>query len=81
MIMVSPWSKGGYVCSQVFDHTSVIRFIEARFADDHPDLMESNITPVASRGGGRPHLGIQLRHTRCVVRAAPGASPPTFRRI
>ncbi|HVU99906.1 MAG TPA: alkaline phosphatase family protein, partial [Verrucomicrobiae bacterium] len=27
-IMVSPWSRGGRVCSQVFDHTSVIRFLE-----------------------------------------------------
>ncbi|WP_082079443.1 phosphocholine-specific phospholipase C [Cupriavidus basilensis] len=31
MMVVSPWSKGGWVCSQVFDHTSVLRFIEARF--------------------------------------------------
>lgn len=45
MIVVSPWSKGGWVNSQVFDHTSLIRFMEARFADDHPDLVESNITP------------------------------------
>jgi len=27
-IVVSPWSRGGYVCSQIFDHTSVIRFLE-----------------------------------------------------
>ena len=27
-ILVSPWSRGGYVCSQVFDHTSVIQFLE-----------------------------------------------------
>jgi phospholipase C len=44
MIVVSPWSKGGYVCSQLFDHTSVIRFIEKRFGHNH-DLGESNITP------------------------------------
>jgi phospholipase C len=31
MLVVSPWSKGGWVDSQVFDHTSVIRFLEARF--------------------------------------------------
>ncbi|MYT24235.1 phospholipase C, phosphocholine-specific, partial [Streptomyces sp. SID7760] len=31
MIVVSPWSKGGYVCSETFDHTSVIRFMEKRF--------------------------------------------------
>lgn len=44
MLVVSPWSKGGYVCSQVFDHTSVIRFIEKRFGHSH-NLAESNITP------------------------------------
>ncbi|MDB6000076.1 MAG: phospholipase phosphocholine-specific [Rhizobacter sp.] len=26
--VVSPWSKGGRICSQLFDHTSVIRFME-----------------------------------------------------
>jgi phospholipase C len=26
--IVSPWSRGGHVCSQVFDHTSIIRFLE-----------------------------------------------------
>ena len=44
MIVVSPWSKGGWVNSEVFDHTSLIRFIEQRFAGDHPDLIETNIT-------------------------------------
>jgi phospholipase C len=28
MIVVSPWSRGGWVDSQVYDHTSVIRFLE-----------------------------------------------------
>jgi phospholipase C len=45
MIIVSPWTRGGWVNSQVFDHTSLIRFLEARFADGRPDLVESNITP------------------------------------
>jgi phospholipase C len=40
MLAISPWSRGGYVCSEVFDHTSVIRFIEARFG-----VKEPNITP------------------------------------
>jgi phospholipase C len=43
MIVVSPWSKGGYVCSQVFDHTSLIQFIERRFADSSPKLFETQI--------------------------------------
>ena len=44
MIVVSPWSKGGWVCSQVFDHTSLIRFLERRFAPRHHGLIETNIT-------------------------------------
>jgi phospholipase C len=31
MYVVSPWSKGGWVNSQVFDHTSMGRFLEKRF--------------------------------------------------
>lgn len=36
MYVVSPWTKGGWVNSQVADHTSVIRFIEARFGVQEP---------------------------------------------
>lgn len=28
MLVISPWSKGGRVCSQLFDHTSQLRFME-----------------------------------------------------
>jgi phospholipase C len=28
MLIASPWSRGGYVNSQVFDHTSVLQFME-----------------------------------------------------
>ena len=40
MIVISPWSKGGWVNSEVFDHTSLIRFMERRFG-----VLEPNITP------------------------------------
>jgi len=40
MYVISPWSKGGWVNSQVFDHTSVLRFLEARFG-----VPETNISP------------------------------------
>lgn len=40
LIIVSPWTKGGWVCSEVFDHTSVIRFLEKRF-----NVYEPNISP------------------------------------
>jgi phospholipase C len=44
MIVVSPWSKGGYVNSEVFDHTSLIQFIEKRFGKKYSGITESNIT-------------------------------------
>jgi len=40
MTVISPWSTGGWVCSEVFDHTSIIRFMEQRFG-----VHEPNITP------------------------------------
>ena len=45
MIVISPWSKGGWVNSEVFDHTSLIRFVERRFRKQHPGIIEPNITP------------------------------------
>ena len=36
MYVISPWTRGGWVNSQVFDHTSVLRFIEARFGVREP---------------------------------------------
>ena len=38
LYVVSPWSKGGFVNSQVFDHTSVIRFLETRFGVHEPNI-------------------------------------------
>jgi phospholipase C len=45
MLVISPWSKGGYVNSQVFDHTSILRFLEQRFGTSKAGLEETNITP------------------------------------
>ncbi|MGO4775609.1 alkaline phosphatase family protein, partial [Lysobacter sp. 2RAB21] len=38
MFVISPWSKGGWVNSQVFDHTSVLRFLESRFGIAEPNI-------------------------------------------
>jgi len=38
--VISPWSRGGWVCSQVFDHTSIIRFLEARFGVEEPNISQ-----------------------------------------
>ncbi|WP_441247751.1 phosphocholine-specific phospholipase C [Kitasatospora sp. McL0602] len=40
LLVVSPWSRGGKVCSQVFDHTSVLQFLEK-----WTGVAEPNISP------------------------------------
>lgn len=40
LLVVSPWTRGGWVNSQVFDHTSVLRLLEQRFG-----VAEPNISP------------------------------------
>jgi phospholipase C len=38
MIVASPFSRGGFVCSDVLDHTSILRFLERRFGAEVPNL-------------------------------------------
>jgi phospholipase C len=37
-LVISPLARGGYVCSDVFDHTSTLRFIERRFGVEVPNV-------------------------------------------
>ena len=39
-IVVSPFSAGGWVASETFDHTSMLRFVETRFGVEVPNLSE-----------------------------------------
>jgi phospholipase C len=38
MLVVSPFSRGGFVSSDAFDHTSTLRFLETRFGAEVPNL-------------------------------------------
>ncbi|WP_263358321.1 phosphocholine-specific phospholipase C [Acidicapsa ligni] len=38
LLIISPWTTGGWVCSQTFDHTSVLQFLEARFGIQEPNI-------------------------------------------
>lgn len=45
MIIASPWTRGGKVCSQVFDHTSSLQFIEKFVAKKFgKDVRQDTIT-------------------------------------
>ncbi|MFJ1901757.1 MULTISPECIES: phosphocholine-specific phospholipase C [unclassified Streptomyces] len=72
MLVVSPWTIGGYVCSEVFDHTSVIRFLERWTGVREPNIGDWRRTVTGdltsafdfSRGRHRPEV------------RQPGAIPP-----
>ena len=38
ILVISPFSRGGYVCSDTFDHTSQMRFLETRFGVRAPNI-------------------------------------------
>jgi phospholipase C len=45
LVIASPWSRGGYACSQVFDHTSMLRLLEVFLSHKTGrPVTESNIT-------------------------------------
>jgi phospholipase C len=74
MIVVSPWSTGGWVCSEVFDHTSIVRFIEKRFG-----VHEPNISPWRRAICGDLTAAFDFGKARPAVPALPdtaGYAPP-----
>jgi phospholipase C len=38
LLIASPFARGGFVCSDTFDHTSLLRFLETRFGAEVPNL-------------------------------------------
>ena len=80
MIVISPWTKGGYVSSEVFDHTSLIQFIEQRFSGGNSELIESNITPWRRAVSGDLTSAFNFRNPNARVVALPSTAayvPPT----
>jgi phospholipase C len=55
-IIVSPWTSGGWVCSQNFDHTSVLQFLEALTG-----VREPNISPWRRRTFGDLTSALRLK--------------------
>jgi phospholipase C len=38
LLVLSPYSRGGFLCTDTFDHTSLLRFLETRFGVEVPNL-------------------------------------------
>lgn len=57
MTIVSSWTRGGWVDSEAFDHTSLLRFLEARFG-----VLEPNISPWRRAMLGDLTSAFEFRH-------------------
>lgn len=45
LVIASPWSRGGFVCSEIFDHTSTLQFLEKFLSDKTgKKIKETNIS-------------------------------------
>lgn len=77
MFVVSPWSTGGWVCSETFDHTSVLRFLEERFG-----VREPQITPWRRTVAGDLTSAFDFSRRQTAVPSLPStaAMAPTDRR-
>ena len=71
MLVVSPWTRGGNVCSQVFDHTSVLQFLEK-----WSGVAEPNISPWRRAVCGDLTTTLDLTTSNVTYPSLP-STPPT----
>jgi phospholipase C len=78
LLVVSPWTRGGWVCSEVFDHTSILRFLERRFGVAEPNISPwrravcgdlTSMFDFASPDAGRPDGLLATSHRSYLDRA------------
>ena len=91
MMIISPFSRGGFVSSDMFDHTSILRFLETRFGAEVPNLSAwrraavgdmttaFNLSKVDTSVPSLPAVGTALQNilTECAADLV-GFSPPQF---
>ncbi len=90
-LVMSPFSRGAYVCGDTFDHTSILQLIEARFGVEVPNLTAwrretcGNLTS-AFRFGNPPDTTTPilpdtisaLREVARTVNLLPRPAPPNY---
>ncbi|MEV6005993.1 alkaline phosphatase family protein [Streptomyces sp. NPDC051976] len=64
MLLVSPWSRGGYVASEVFDHTSTIKFLEVWAAHLGKPFRSPNISDWRRSIAGDLTSALDFAHPR-----------------
>ena len=70
-ILVSPWTAGGWVCSQQFDHTSVLQFVE-----EFTGVRELNISDWRRRTFGSLSAALRLQNANTLPPTLPDTSGP-----
>jgi phospholipase C len=55
-LVVSPFSRGGWYCSDTFDHTSLLQFIETRFGVEVPNLSAWRRAATGDLTTALPHI-------------------------
>jgi phospholipase C len=70
-IIVSPWTAGGYVCSQQFDHTSVLRLLE-----DFTGVRETNLSQWRRGSFGSLTSALRFQNARAGAALLPDTSGP-----
>ena len=73
MLIISPFSRGGFVSSDLFDHTSVLRFLETRFGAEVPNLSawrRSEVSDLTS--------ALNFKAPDTSIPSLPGTAQPTL---
>lgn len=70
-VIVSPWTAGGWVCSQPFDHTSILQFLE-----QFTGVKEPNISAWRRSTFGDLTAAFRFRHTSKKLPKLPDTTEP-----
>jgi phospholipase C len=77
MIVVSPFSAGGFVCHDAFDHTSQLRFLETLFGVTAPNISSWRRSVTGDLTPTLPVLGAPVTKVpRLPVTSASTTAPP-----
>jgi phospholipase C len=95
MLVISPFSRGGHINSDTYDHTSLLRFLETRFGVEVPNLSawrRSTVSDLTStlqftnpqlRVPGLPYQGLSTARVdrECSNLSATSAVPPAVQQM
>ncbi|HXW36096.1 MAG TPA: alkaline phosphatase family protein [Acidimicrobiales bacterium] len=76
MLVVSPFSAGGWVCSDTFDHTSQLQFLATRFGVTVPNVSSWRAGTVGDLTSTLPTLGTPITKKPVLPKVSPSIKKP-----